>query len=63
MRKVTSKMIELAEEGVLPWEAIARECLAYMSESDVADMATGAGFIDEDDDEEDTDETGEPDEE
>lgn len=39
VRKYTNKLIDLAEDNVLDWETIARECLAYMSEDDVADMA------------------------
>ena len=39
VRKYTNKLIDLAEDNVLDWETIARECLAYMSEDEVADMA------------------------
>ena len=49
-RKSTIKVIELAEEGVLTWEAIARECLSCMSESEVDDMATRCDWISTDDD-------------
>lgn len=39
-RKVTNKLIEdVVEGGVLSWEMIARACLSYMSEDEVADMA------------------------
>lgn len=51
-REFTGKVIDLAEEQLLTWEAVARECLAYMSEADVRDMATGAVAWLEDDDEE-----------
>jgi hypothetical protein len=37
-RAYTDKLLELLEEGCLSWEAIARECLCYMSEDDVEDM-------------------------
>ena len=47
MREATCRLIEAAEGGMLSWEAIARECLAQMSEDDVADVAT-ALELDED---------------
>ena len=50
MRKATNKVIGLAEDGVLSWEAVARECLAEMSEDDVADMANTSGWFDPDGD-------------
>ena len=52
VRKATNKVIEMAEEGVLSWEAIARAALDYMSEDEVADMAQCNEFI-EDEEEED----------
>lgn len=48
MKTVTNKIIELAENGVLSWETIARECLQEMSEDDVADMANTCEWLDED---------------
>jgi hypothetical protein len=38
MREATNKAIELAEEGIITWEALALMALSYMSEDDVADM-------------------------
>lgn len=38
-REVTTKIIEMAEDGAIGWDDIARAALAYMSEDDVADMA------------------------
>lgn len=38
-RKVTNLLLDMVDEGVLSWEAIARAALKYMSEDDVADMA------------------------
>ena len=52
VREATEKLIDLAEEGILSWEAIARAALNYMSEDEVADMARCNEFI-EDEDEED----------
>lgn len=47
MRKATNKVIEMAEEGVLSWETIARAALNYMSEDEVADMAQYNEFIED----------------
>lgn len=54
MREVTNKIIELAEENILDWEGIARECLVTMGEDEVSDMASVA-FFDWIEDEEDDD--------
>ena len=58
----SEKLIDLAESGVLDWETIAREALQVMSEDDVEDMANGAGWLD-DLEEEDFDDDCEDDEE
>ena len=44
---VSAKLIDLAESGVLDWETIAREALQFMSEDDIEDMANGAGWLDD----------------
>ena len=59
---ISAKLIDLAESGVLDWETIAREALQVMSEDDVEDMANGAGWLD-DIEEEDFDDDCEDDEE
>ena len=46
MRTATCKVIELVENCVLSWETVARECLQYMSEDDVADMANSCNWLD-----------------
>lgn len=51
-REATCKVIELVKDGVLSWEAIARECLARMSEDEVADMAHELEWLDDDKEEE-----------
>lgn len=53
-QNITSKLIEMAEEGAINWQGIARECLARMSEDDVADMVREMEWDDswEDDEEE-----------
>ena len=48
-RDATCQVIDLAEKGSLSWESIARECLQYMSEDDVKDMAESNDWIDDDD--------------
>lgn len=55
VRKVTSRLFELMDEGALDPRAVAEACLVYMSEADVADMARTNELYDEDEDD-DTDE-------
>ena len=43
----TNKLIEAAEEGVISWEDVAREALAYMSEAEVSDMTAFSDFFEE----------------
>jgi len=51
-RKITNKLLEMVEEGVLAPQTLAEACLLYMSEDDVADMAHVNEFIFEEDDDE-----------
>ena len=53
IRKHTNRLIELAEDGVISWEDIARMALNYMSEDEVEDMARGTFEYLEDNEEED----------
>ena len=56
-REATCELIEMAENGEISWETIARECLQYMSEDEVRDMAESNDWIDlEEDFEEEDDE-------
>ena len=57
-REATCELIDMAENGAISWETIARECLQYMSEDDVRDMAESNDWIDAEDDEEDSEEEG-----
>jgi len=59
---VTNKLLEMMEEGTLDAEVLVRCCLAFMSEADVAEMAVGEGFLEEEDAEIDEDEEEELDE-
>lgn len=56
VREATNKLIDLAEEGVLSWETIARAALSYMSEDDVADMAQCNELIEDEEEFEDEEE-------
>jgi len=44
-RQATRRVIDMAEEGILTWEQVARDCMNYMSESEVADMAHCNGYF------------------
>jgi len=55
-RKTTNQLLEWAEQGAVDWETLARDCLRYMSEQDVADMARVGGYFDSDNDEQPYDE-------
>ena len=51
-RPVTSELLDLAEEGVLDWEQLARDALGWMSEADVEQFARANDLLqteDEDD--------------
>lgn len=52
-RSATCELIEMAENGMIAWESIARECFQYMSEDEVRNMAEYNDWIDSEDDEED----------
>ena len=52
IRKYTNKIIEMAEEGIIGWEDIARAALNWMSEDDVRDMAYGNMFLEDEDEDE-----------
>ena len=54
-RVATNYLIDLAREGVLDWETIAMECLAYMSEDEVRDMDAFSDLFEDDENEDDDD--------
>lgn len=54
-REATCELIEMAENGMISWETIARECLQYMSEDEVRDMAESNDWIDSEEDSEEED--------
>lgn len=50
-RPVTSELLDLAEQGVIDWETLARDALGWMSESEVAEFARRNDYIQEGDEE------------
>ena len=48
-REYTTKIEEMADEGVISWETIAREALCRMSEDQVEDMCVECDWITPDD--------------
>ena len=46
-RPVTTEVLDLAEQGVLSWETIARDALTWMSEPEVADFARVNGYVED----------------
>jgi len=53
MRKCTTALLEMMDDGVMDAKSIAEMCLAYMSEDDVEDMMRSNDLLA--DDEEDID--------
>ena len=55
-RKVTTALIEAADNGIVSWETLARNALGFMSEQDVAEMVRAYDMVEvanlNDDDEE-----------
>ena len=52
LREYTNKIIEMAEEGIIDWEDIARAALNWMSEDDVRDMAYDNLILEDEDEDE-----------
>lgn len=50
-RPATTHLLDLAEQGVIDWETLARDCLGWMSEADVAEFARRNDYITEEEDE------------
>ena len=44
-RPVTSAVIDMAEQGLIDWESLARDALGWMSESDVAEFARRNDYL------------------
>ena len=56
MRETTIKLLELANEGVISWETLARSCLCYLSEDEVEDMARVNEILFEEEEEDESEE-------
>lgn len=51
-RPVTSELLDMAEQGLIDWETLARDALGWMSEDEVSEFARRNDYVrDEDDDE------------
>jgi aldehyde:ferredoxin oxidoreductase len=50
-RPVTSELLDLAEQGVLSWEQLARDALGWMSEAEVQQFAQANDYLQEQEDE------------
>ena len=62
MRKYTTMVLDMMDEGVMDPKAIAEMCLAYMSEADVEDMCRSNDILPEDEYEDEDEYDGQPDE-
>jgi hypothetical protein len=51
-RVATTRILDMIDDGVLDAESVLRECLSFMSEADVADMASGNDWFDIDEEDE-----------
>lgn len=51
-RQMTSKLLKMAEDGLIDWESLAREALGWMSEAEVAQFARANEYVTEEEDEE-----------
>ena len=51
-RKATCQVLDLAEQGVIDWESLARDALNWMSEEEVNQFAQHNGYIVDDEDDE-----------
>lgn len=51
-RPVTSEVLDLAEQGVIDWETLARDALGWMSEAEVAEFARRNDYINDSEEDE-----------
>ena len=54
-RPVTSELLDLAEQGAIDWETLARDALGWMSEAEVQRFAQSNDYLQEQEHEEDAD--------
>ena len=50
-RPITSELLDLAEQGMLTWEQLARDALGWMSEAEVQKFAQANDYLQEQEDE------------
>jgi hypothetical protein len=51
-RPVTTEVLDLAEQGLIDWESLARDALGWMSEQEVSQFAQHNGYIVDDEEDE-----------
>jgi len=44
-RPVTTELLDMAEQGLIDWETLARDALGWMSEADVAEFARRNDYV------------------
>lgn len=44
-REYTNRLVEMAEDGLIDWESLARDLLGYLSEADVRDFARSNDYV------------------
>jgi hypothetical protein len=44
-RPVTTELLDMAEQGLIDWESLARDALGWMSEADVAKFARSNDYV------------------
>ena len=55
-RAYTTRLLEMAEEGLIDWETLARDALGWMSEAEVKEFAQRNDYISDPEDVEGEDE-------
>lgn len=48
-REYTNKVIDLAEQGCIDWETLARNALGWMSDAEVKEFAESNDYLDAED--------------
>lgn len=52
-RPVTSELLDMAEQGMIDWETLARDALGWMSEAEVAEFARRNDYVRDEEENED----------
>lgn len=55
-REYTRALLEMSDEGVCTWEALAKDLLNWLSEAEVKEFAMAQGYMDYEDEDEQDDE-------